>query len=95
MNITDEQRALIDSVQGCPWCPDTKPGFDTGLEGHRDDPIRYAKMVCGSCGVFRKLAVSDEESRRAWANAAASGHPHYRELGLIMLPRLVAVWNRV
>lgn len=94
MTFTAEQQALIDSIQDCPWCPGTKPGFDTGLEGMRDDPYRYARLVCGKCGAFRKLLVHDTESQTARTTSYATGRPFDRELALVVLPRLVQAWNR-
>lgn len=90
--LTDEEKALIASIDDCPWCPGTKPGFDTKLIGHRDDPERVAIVCCGNCGASRRTVVTDAMYERAKPFTTA-GYDQGRALCRAMLPELTELWN--
>lgn len=90
--LTNEEKALIADIDDCPWCPGTKPGFDTKLVGHRDDPDRVVIVCCGNCGASRRTVVTDAAQKKAEPLMAA-GYDRPRALMRAMLPELIRLWN--
>lgn len=90
--LTDEEKELIASIDDCPWCPGTKPGFDSKLVGHRDDPDRVCIVCCPTCGASRRTLVTDAVREKAKPFTAA-GYDQARALFRAMLPELVGLWN--